>query len=168
MIISYYGDGKGKTTAALGLVLRASGYKKKILFAQFIKGEFKTGEDEALKEIKGLARKKFGLGFVGIGGDTKRPDEHKAAAQKGLKYVSKNLDNFEVIVLDEIFGAVKGKLLCSEDVLKLLAKSKEIDFVLTGRPKIDELLAVSDLVSEIKKVKHPFDNGLTAKRGIDY
>lgn len=168
VIISYYGDGKGKTTAALGLILRASGYDQKILFVQFIKGEFETGEDEALGKIKNLTHKKFGLGFVGIMGDDRDHDEHKNAAIGGLRYVLDHLDSFDIVVLDEVFGAVHGGLIGLSEVLDLVKRCDKIDLVMTGRPKIDELINVSDLVTQMKSVKHPFDRGHAAKRGIDY
>lgn len=168
MIISYYGDGKGKTTAALGLALRGSGYEKKILFAQFIKSpQSKTGEDKALKKIKFLEHKKFGLGFIGIKGDQKKFSEHRLAAQKGLEYVNSSIESFDFIILDEIFGAIKGDLINSEQVLSLVRNSKKI-FVLTGRPAISSILKVSDLVTHMKNIKHPFDNGSLASEAVDY
>lgn len=168
MIISYYGDGKGKTTAALGLALRASGYEKKILFAQFIKSpQSTTGEDRALKKIKFLEHKKFGLGFIGIKGDQRKFSEHSSAAQKGLEYVNSSIDAFDIVILDEIFGAIKGNLISSEQVLSMIKNSKKI-VVLTGRPAIDSILKVSDLVTHMQNIKHPFDSGSLAAEAVDY
>lgn len=168
MIISYYGDGKGKTTAALGLALRASGYGKKVLFAQFVKGNIKTGEDEALKKIANLTHRKFGEGFIGILNDTKKISEHRSAAQKGFEFVKKNAKKFDILVLDEIFGAIKADLIDVEQVIELLKSNNELDIVMTGRPEVNELIKASDLVSLIKKIKHPYDMGIQAKRSLDY
>jgi len=168
MIISYYGDGKGKTTAALGLATRAAGRDKKVLFAQFIKGDQITGEDIALKKIKLIVHKKFGLGFVGIMGDQKPLQDHQKAALEGLRYISNAFQKFDVIVLDEVFGAIDCQLIDENEICKLIQDMpKNIDLVLTGRPKISKLLRLSDLVTEMKKIKHPFDKGIQAKIGID-
>ncbi len=170
MIITYYGDGKGKTTAALGLVLRASGYGKKVLFAQFIKSPKSiTGEDKALKKIKNLTQKKFGLGFVGLFRDSHKISSHIQAAQKGLNYVKSNMSRFDIIVCDEIIGAIKGGLIKVkevEDLVKSFDSSKHL--ILTGRPKYKRLIDLSDLVSEVKEVKHPYRKGKLAIPGIDY
>jgi len=168
MIISYYGKGKGKTTAALGSALRASGYGKKILFVQFIKGDFPTGEDEALAKISNLTHKKFGLGFVGILGDERKLAEHQEAAQGGMRFVMENAENFDIVILDEVFGAIKGKLLDENSVIALLKAIKNQDLIMTGRPKISDLLNCSDLVTEMKQIKHPFETGTQAKKGIDF
>jgi len=170
LIITYYGNGKGKTTAALGLVLRASGYNKKVLFAQFIKSPKSiTGEDRALKKIKNLTLKKFGLGFVGLFRDSQKISAHIQAARKGLKYVKSNMDKFDIIVCDEILGAVKGGLIKInevENLIKNFDKCKHL--ILTGRPKYKRLIDLSDLVSEVKEVKHPYRKGKLAIAGIDY
>ncbi|MFH1855237.1 MAG: cob(I)yrinic acid a,c-diamide adenosyltransferase [bacterium] len=170
MIITYYGNGKGKTTAALGLVLRASGYGKKILFIQFIKSPKSiTGEDKALKKIKNLTHKKFGLGFVGLFRDSHKISSHIQAAQKGLKYVFRNMGKFDIVVCDEILGAIKGGLIKVsevEDLIKNFSKAKYL--ILTGRPKYKRLIDLSDLVSEVKEIKHPYRKGKLAIVGIDY
>lgn len=170
MIITYYGNGKGKTTAALGLVLRASGYNKRILVGQFVKSpQSVTGEDKALKLIPNLKHKKFGLGFVGIYSDKKLLKEHQEAAQKGLDYLGKNLDKFDVIVADELLGAIKGGLVSIAEVVDLIKSfPTDKDLVLTGRPKYQKIISLSDLVTEMAEVKHPFKRGKMAKEGIDF
>lgn len=168
MILTFYGDGKGKTSAALGVALRASGYSRKILFCQFIKGDWKTGEDIALKKIKNLTHRKFGIGFVLPQDDTKRKEEHIEAGGRGIKFVIKSAKQYDLIILDEILNAVKLKIIDIDDVLKIIKDNKKKDLILTGRPKIKKIIDVSDLVSEIKKIKHPFDKGIKAKKGIDY
>lgn len=170
MIISIFGEGKGKTTAALGIILRASGYQKKILFAQFIKGDWVAGEDIALDNVDLVTHKKFGLGFVGIKNDKLPLYKHIESAENGLKYIDENYNNFEIIILDEVFGAIKGGLLQLYDVIALLKKidKKKIDIVATGRPRIKEIIEISDLVSKIENIKHPFDKGVEATKAIDY
>ena len=170
MIIIYYGNGKGKTTAALGMALRASGYNKKILFAQFIKSpKSLTGEDKALKKIPNLVHKKFGLGFVGLLKDSHSLEEHRVAAEQALTYVEENLEKFDMIVCDEILGAIKGKLIKISEVKKLISSLENNQhLVLTGRPKYKELIDLADLVTETKEIKHPFNERRTAIQGIDY
>ena len=170
MIITYYGNGKGKTTAALGLALRASGYNKKILFAQFVKSPKSiTGEDKALKKIHNLTHKKFGLGFVGLLKDSRSLEEHALAAQKGLNYISKHMKEFDIIVCDEILGAIKGRLLKESDVKKLIQSVlPSQSLIFTGRPKYKSILELSDLATEMEEIKHPYQKGTLAAEGIDY
>jgi len=169
LIVSYFGNGKGKTTAALGLALRASGYNKKILIIQFVKGDWKTGEEKAVKRLKTVKLIKSGAGFVGIQGDKKPLETHQKAAQKGLALAQKSLPNYEIIILDEILGAIKGGLVKTSDVLKIIdLKPKNTILVLTGRPKIDPILKKSDLITQMRSIKHPFDKGELALQGIDY
>ena len=168
MILTFYGKGKGKTSAALGLALRASGHGKKVLFCQFIKGDWKTGEDEALKKVKGITHKKCGIGFVLPSDSEKKRQEHKRANNDGLKFIDKNLAKYDLVVLDEVLYAIKLRLLDIDEVIAVVKKSKKTDFVLTGRYRFKKIIDVSDLVSEIIKVKHPFDSGKKAKKGIDW
>jgi cob(I)alamin adenosyltransferase len=170
MIIIYYGNGKGKTTAALGLALRASGYKKKILFAQFIKSpKSLTGEDKSLKTIKNLVHKKFGLGFVGLYDDSKPLKDHRKAAEAGFESVKSMIKRFDIVVLDEFLGAIKGNLIDLKSALEFIRNfPKQKDLVLTGRTKYSQIINLADLVSEVKEVKHPFKKGKMAKEGIDF
>lgn len=170
MIITYYGNGKGKTTAALGLSLRASGYNRKILLAQFVKSPKSiTGEDKALKKIPNLTHKKFGLGFVGLYSDKISPKEHREAAQKAVEYIRKNLNKYDVVIADEIIGSIKGGLIDMAQVVELVKQfPSEKDLVLTGRPKYLRIIGLSDLATEMKEIRHPFRRGKMAKEGIDY
>lgn len=171
LVICYYGNGKGKTTAALGLALRASGYGGKVKIIQFIKGPWKSSEEQAIKNIKDITVEKYGAGFVKIQNDRKSLGEHRLAAQKGFKAAKDSLKQKDLflLVLDEILGAVKGELLKSKDVIELIKqKPPKLNLVLTGRPKINEIIAFCDLVSQMKEVKHPFSKGRLAKKGIDY
>lgn len=168
MILTFYGKGKGKTSAALGLALRASGHGKKVLFCQFIKGDWKTGEDIALGKIKNITHKKCGIGFVLPSDSEKKMREHFAANNDGLAYVDRNSGKFDLIVLDEILYAIRLKLLDIDRVIAIIKKNKKSDFVLTGRYRFKKIVDISDLVSKIEKEKHPFDIGKNAKKGIDW
>lgn len=168
MILTFYGKGKGKTSAALGLSLRASGHGKRVLFCQFIKGNWKTGEDAALKKINNITHKKCGLGFVLPSDSEKRKQEHEKASTDGLKFVDKNLSKYDLVILDEVLYAIKLGLLDIDEVITVVKKSKRTDFVLTGRYRFKKIIDISDLVSEITKIKHPFDTGKKAKKGIDW
>ena len=170
MIIVYTGDGKGKTTAALGLVLRSSGYGKKILLVQFIKNSF-SGELKVLKKLKGVGVSQGGKGFVGIMGDKLSLEEHKKAAQETLNKLSREIksEKWDLIVADEILGALTGKLVELSEVLEILkTKPVDLDLVLTGRNTPKEIINLADLVTEMKEIKHPFKSGIMAIKGIDY
>jgi cob(I)alamin adenosyltransferase len=169
--IVYFGDGKGKTSAALGLILRASGYNYRIALIKFIKA-WESGEDEVIrKKFPNVTFEKLGLGFVGILGDRRPFEEHREAARKALK---KALDlikshKYDIVILDEILSAVAGKLLSVREVLECFAqKPPTLTLVLTGRVLPKAILKKADLVSEIKKIKHPYDKGIKAKKGIDF
>lgn len=172
LVIVYTGDGKGKTTAALGLCIRAAGYDKKVCIVQFIKGSWKYGEIEGIKKLASnveLHRK--GLGFVGIMDDKLDKSEHVRAAGEALKFAGEQMlsGRYEIMILDEINVAVKLGLIEVEDVLKLIDKKPdELDLVLTGRNAAEKIIDRADLVTEMREIKHPFQKGVKAKKGIDF
>lgn len=170
MIIVYTGNGKGKTTAALGLILRSSGYGKKILLVQFVKNSF-SGELKTLRKLKGVRVVQGGKGYVGIMGDKLSLEEHKKSAFETLRKLKKEVElgNWDLIVADEILGALVGKLIRLSDVLELLkSKPENLDLILSGREAPKEIINLADLVTEMKEIKHPFKSGIMAKEGIDY
>ncbi len=171
LVIVYTGEGKGKTTASLGLVLRAAGYKKKILIVQFGKIWF-TGELEGVKMLAPYVKLvQGGLGFVKIFDDNSPFSEHVKAANKTYDYLYKEVtsDKWDLVVADEIVGAVAGKLLKHSQVAKLIKdKPKRLDLVLTGHHGKKSLFKLADLVTEMTPIKHPFEKGFLAKPGIDY
>ena len=171
LIIVYTGEGKGKTTAAMGLAVRAAGYGKKVGVIQFVKMWF-TGEKKSFQDL-GIDFVQMGQGFYQILGDHKDPETHKRAAQRALEVSAEAMEKggYEVLVLDEIIGSEVGGLLEPGSIMELLAKKPEkLDIVLTGRhaDTIKGLIEAADLVTEMKKIKHPYDNGILAKKGIDF
>ncbi|MBU0613080.1 cob(I)yrinic acid a,c-diamide adenosyltransferase [Patescibacteria group bacterium] len=172
LVIVYTGGGKGKTTAALGIALRAAGYKKKALIVQFIKGSWETGEINSLRRLSPeIELVRIGKGFVGIIDDKKSFSDHVKAAQEALKVAEKAVvsKKYSVVILDEINYAVKGKLISVQDVLSLIkSKNPRLHLVLTGNFASQKVIEKADLVTEMKEIKHPFSKGIKAQRGIDY
>lgn len=171
LVIVYTGEGKGKTTASLGLALRAAGYKKKVLIIQFGKVWF-TGEVEGVKMLAPYVKLvQGGLGFVKIFDDNSKMEDHIKAAQKTYSYLYKELvsDKWDVVVVDEIVGAVAAKLIKFEQVKKLVQdKPERLDLVLTGHHAKKNLLALADTATEMVQIKHIFEKGFLAKPGVDY
>lgn len=172
LVVVYTGDGKGKTTAAMGLALRAAGYGRRVLIIQFVKTWF-TGEKGGFEMLPNVEFIQAGKGFYKILGDALPEQEHVQAAQSALDLaVTKiNSGNYDVVVLDEIIGTVTGGLLPLEAVLELVDnKPALLDLVLTGHrgKEVPALLERADLVTEMVKVKHPYDAGILAKKTIDY
>jgi cob(I)alamin adenosyltransferase len=181
LVLLYTGEGKGKTTAAFGVVLRAVGRGWKVSMIQFTKmGEWPKGQP--LGEISGAARLapdfeviSTGIGFVNIFGDPYTLEEHRDAAQKGLELAREKIQSgaFELVILDEILGAVDQGQVDLEQVLELIeTKPHAVNLLLTGHDAqkrfLDRLLPVVDLATEMVKLKHPFDEGHQARRGLDY
>lgn len=171
LVIVYTGEGKGKTTASLGLVLRAAGYKKKVLIIQFGKVWF-TGELEGVKMLAPYVKLiQGGLGFIKIFDDNYDFAEHKAAGQKTYDLLYKEVisDKWDLVVADEIVGAAAGKIITQKQMIDLVKnKPTRLDLVLTGHHARKELFRHADLVTEMMPIKHPFEKGFLAKAGVDY
>jgi cob(I)alamin adenosyltransferase len=171
LILINTGDGKGKTTAALGTALRHAGYGRKVLILQFIKGTWHYGELESLKRIPEITLVRAGAGFYKILDDHFPEEVHKKAAADGLALARDAVSSGEytLVVLDEIIYAVEEKLLALEDVLAMLAlRRPEVSVILTGRHAPQALIDLADTVTEMREVKHPFQQGILALKGIDY
>lgn len=171
LVIVYTGNGKGKTTAALGTAVRAIGYGWRVLMIQFIKGDWMSGELEGYKRFAPhFELKRMGKGFVRIMGDKRPIEEHIQAAESALKYAQENLNNeYDIIILDEINVAIKEGLLNVQDVVKMIhAKPAYLTMILTGRNAPPEIIELADLVTEMVEIKHPFKKGIMAQPGIDY
>lgn len=170
LIIVYIGNGKGKTSAAVGLATRAVGTGFRVLFLQFVKGDWPSGEREALVKL-GVVVRLAGLGFVGILGDRKPIETHIKAAQKAKFEAIEALksDKYDLVVLDEAISAIEIKLLTTQDIVDIVkAKPEKVHLCLTGHKKIKKLIDMADLVTEMKMIKHPYYQGILAQRGIDY
>lgn len=164
----YTGNGKGKTTAALGLALRAMGAGLKVFVGQFVKKRI-CSEHKALERFKDLITiKQYGTGFLRSKIPT--PSE-KASAKKGLEDVKKALlsGQYDMVILDEVNIAVHYGLLGADDVLRLLDKKPpKTEVIITGRYADEKLIKKADLVTEMKEIKHYFKQGVKARRGIEY
>lgn len=172
LLIVYTGDGKGKTTAALGMCVRAVGYNWKICLIQFVKGSWKYGELEGLKRLApNVEQHVVGEGFVGIIDDNKDIEEHRRAAELGIELAIKRIRSgrYELVILDELTVAHKLGLVTEPQIRSLLeAAGEKQHLVITGRDCPAWLIDRADLVTEMKEVKHPFQQGIKAARGIDW
>ena len=184
MIIVFTGDGKGKTTAALGVVLRALGYGKRVCVVQFFKS-WPTGEQKMLEELSrtkplkfySFGEKDFISSSKNLAKAKKVVKKVKVIDSKEKLIVEKALETAEgllrekpfLIVLDEVNIAVHMKLLSEKRLLDFIKRvPKGTNVILTGRCAPESVIKVADLVSEVKKVKHPFDKGVLALKGIDF
>ena len=172
LVIVYTGKGKGKTTAALGMALRALGYNYKICMIQFIKGSWHYGEMTSSKRLEPeFELVAVGKGFVGILDDKSPRIEHERIAQEALRLSKEKIESkkYDVIILDEINYAVNLGLVKLEEVLDIIKiKPSKLNLVLTGNYAKKEIIDLADLVTEMREVKHPFKSGLKAKKGIDF
>ena len=175
MIILFTGDGKGKTTAALGQMMRVLGRDKSALMIQFIKGPWVSGEDEFATKFRIPADRfeirKMGLGFVGILGDSLPIEKHREAAARALAAFikEKNSGKWHLIVLDEINVALSLGLLAVADVLAAIKNYPDDRIlILTGRGAPQELIDAADLATEMREIKHPFANGGAAKPTVEF
>jgi len=172
LLIVYTGNGKGKTTAALGMCVRAIGYDWKVSVVQFVKGSWKYGELKGIKRLEpNVELATVGEGFVGIVDDTKELEEHVNAAKSGLKIALEKIKSgkFNIVILDELNVAHQLGLVGREDIEELLAaRSEEQHLVITGRDAPDWLIDKADLVTEMKEIKHPYQKGILAQKGVDW
>lgn len=173
MIYIFTGQGKGKTTAAIGQGVRAVGQGRKVLIVQFIKDKkFLSGEEKAIAQFSNrFDFIKGGRGFVDILGDNLPREEHRKAAKAILRKVQKMIfsQKYDLIILDEINVALKLKLISLREVLEIIKKIPEdLDLILTGRGASLKLIQIADLVTDFKEVKHHFKKGIKAQKGIEY
>jgi len=183
LIYVFTGEGKGKTSAAIGVATRALLLKNKVGWVAFYKGKdwevaekklgekfpnltmVFSGEGFVIRNAKKMA--KVGEGRVVI--DKASEEEHQAAAKRGLEIVEKELGTKPfLLVMDEVLNAVGEGLVSEEEVLGLLEERGETHVILTGRGVTERLKEIADLVTECKKIKHPYDKGKLAVRGLDY
>lgn len=173
MLYIFTGNGKGKTTAALGAAFRAIGEGKKVLMVQFIKGPWKSGEDEAYKKLApDFLLVKKGKGFVGILGDTLAREEHEKAAEEALEFAHSEVaaKKWDIVILDEVNNAMALNLLPKEKVWAFadFAKDHCEHIIFTGRDAPQEFIDRADLVTEMRDIKHPYYEGKKGRRGLEY
>ncbi len=190
LVICYIGAGKGKTSAAMGLATRASGAGLNVYILQFVKAaEPKEGDKRQSGEwplsneiiffnevsipnkLGNIETEQVGAGFVGILGDRKEKDQHIREALRGLERAKKIVvsGGYGLVILDEIISAVELELLTEQDVVDIIkAKPEDLHLAITGHNKFKEIIKYSDLVTEMKMLKHPYYKGILAQKGIDF
>jgi len=169
-ILIFTGDGKGKTTAALGMVLRASGHGMRTLFLQFMKANDAVGELTALRFLPGVEAIQMGRGFVPTATDLAFP-EHRRAAFHALEKAAEALRSkkYDLIILDEICTAMDKELISEDQIMELIEESGDVScLVLTGRGATKRLIAEADTVTEMRNLKHGLGQGITAQKGVEY
>ena len=171
MIHVYYGDGKGKTTAAVGLAVRAAGSGMKVMFVQFLKSE-QSGERNILRGLENVALTTCPLD-IKFTYEMDAQEKHQAAIMfrrtfdnSAAMALSKHYD---MIVLDEVFDIINEGMVAEGDVFEFIANApKSLEIVLTGHNPPQRFIDAAHYVTEFKKIKHPFDNGMQARIGIEY
>ncbi len=173
MLMIFTGDGKGKTTAALGQALRAVGDGRRVLMVQFIKGPWHSGEDDSYKLLAPHFQiVKMGKGFVGIMGDKLPREEHIQAAHEALAFAEKEIRSgkWNIVILDEINNALTLNLVTQVEVQQVIdaAEGKVEHIILTGRKAASQFIEEADLVTEMKEIKHPYAVGVHGTKGVEY
>lgn len=167
----FTGNGKGKTTAAMGVALRAAGQGFKTLMIQFIKGSWHYGELDSAPMLGGAFEiRPMGRGFVKVGTEKPDPEDVRLVEEAWNAAVeAMRADTYDMLILDEVNYAIHYGMLSIDRVLADLAERPErLHVICTGRNAHPRLIEAADLVSEIKEIKHPFHKGILAQRGIDY
>ena len=170
LISIFTGDGKGKTTAAIGMAVRTAGYGLRVLIVFFAKGDkYPPGEDSALSRLPNITitgcRHKDWIDKENIKAEDKAIAESTLAAAREAMLSG----NYDIIVLDEVNIALDYGLLKPKEVIKLIGeKPQNVELILTGRHASPKLVQMADLVTECVKIKHPYDQGIMARPGIDY
>lgn len=173
LVLVYTGDGKGKTTAALGTAVRATGRGMKVLMVQFIKSPERTYGEKLVFDKLGIEIYQKGIGFTW----TKTPEEHREALKKAWVFVNDKISNnsYDVLILDEINNALAIDRFPIDDVLPLEEVTEFIQhyrqnmhIILTGRSAKEEIMNLADLVTEMKPIKHYYEEGIPAVKGIEF
>jgi len=171
LVLIHTGPGKGKTTAAMGTALRAVGNGMKVLMLQFLKGSWHYGELDAVKVFNGnFVMRQMGRGFVKIGGAETDPEDIRLV-EEAWEEASKAIlsGEWDMVVLDEINYAISYRMLDPAKVVEVLqARPEMVHVILTGRNAHPSLVAIADTVTEMREVKHAYQKGILAQRGIEY
>jgi len=169
LIQVFTGDGKGKTTAALGEALRACGHNFKVLVVQFMKGQIKYGEVTITPKVPNLELKQFGLPTFVKKGDPS--DEDLRLAKQGFEFAKSAImgKKYDMVILDELNVAIDYGLIKLKDALDLLKnKPTDVEIIITGRYAPQQIIDIADLVSRIEEVKHPYQKGVAARKGVEW
>jgi cob(I)alamin adenosyltransferase len=167
-IILNTGDGKGKSTAAFGTVFRALGHGHKVCVIQFVKSPSEYGEVISAEKFQNLEWYTEGRGFTWNSDDL---EKDKAVAQKGFELAKEKIksDKYDLIVLDEVTYLSNYKFIDINELIEVLKnKPERLNIILTGRDADPKLIEIADTVTEMKKIKHCFDDGIKAKKGIEF
>jgi cob(I)alamin adenosyltransferase len=172
LVVVITGNGKGKTTAALGIAFRACGHGLRASIVQFMKGDLYSGEWDGVKKMNcPIELISTGKGFCGIQGNPYPHKEHRENAQDAIKLVHHKLESEspDILILDEINNALHLKLVDLDQVLKIIdEKPPMMHLVLTGRNAHPQVIERADTASEIREVKHAYQKGIEPQPGIDY
>jgi cob(I)alamin adenosyltransferase len=172
LLVVITGHGKGKTTAALGIAVRACGHDMKVCIIQFMKGDLYAGEWDGVKKMNcQIELIPTGKGFCGIQGNPYPYKEHRKNAQEALQIAHQKIESNppDILILDEINNALHLKLVDLDQVLQVIEqKPPQMHLVLTGRHAHPRLIELADTVSEIVEVKHAYRKGIEPQPGIDY
>ncbi len=165
----FTGNGKGKTTAALGTVLRASGHGFRVFIVFFMKGQYDYGEHASLARLPGVESISFGFRHLVDPANVKPEEREQAALALARGREALTSGRYDLVVLDEVNVAVGFNLITADEVIELIkARPPQVELILTGRYADSRILEMADLVTEMVKVKHPFDGGIKARRGIEF
>ena len=164
----YTGDGKGKTTAALGLALRAAGRNMKVLIVQFMK-KWDYGELHSIRLIPNITLETFGTKEFVHKGKVEKIDYEEAEKAFSFGVDGMQSGDYDIVIFDELNMALYYELLDLKEVIqKMKEKPQNVEIVITGRRAPEEIIEIADLVTEMKEVKHPYQKGVEARRGIEY
>ena len=172
LVVVITGHGKGKTTTALGIAVRACGHNMRVCIIQFMKGDIYAGEWDGVKKMGCTVELiPTGKGFCGIQGNPYPFEEHRENAQRAVQLVHQKMDSgeYDILILDEINNALHLKLVDLGQVVEIIQKKPPwMHLILTGRDAHPEVIELADTVSEIKEVKHAYRKGIEPQPGIDY
>ncbi len=169
MVQVFTGNGKGKTSAALGAVLRASGHGLRVYIVFFMKGKYQYGEFSILPKLPNVDVASFGFRCFTDPANIKPEEIEQANLALSAAREAMLSGNYDLVVLDEVNVAVAKKLLDLDEVVRLIGdKPRNVELILTGRYADSRLIELADLVTEMVKLKHPYDKGVLARKGIEY
>jgi cob(I)alamin adenosyltransferase len=172
LVVVITGNGKGKTTTALGIVVRACGHNKRVCIIQFMKGDIYAGEWDGIKKMDcPVEIISTGKGFCGIQGNPYPYEEHRKNAQDAIKLIHQKMESgqWDILILDEINNAIHLKLVDLDQVMDILhQKAPQTHLILTGRDAHPKVIELADTVSEVVEVKHAYQKDIEPQPGIDY